>query len=285
MDETVKANIVQWADRQADIRLVVLVGSRAREQHPASKYADLDLLIFTDSGHHYFDDKTWLNDFGDVLLSVEGRTAGGDPEVMTVYAGYQGVDFVFVPAKALATLSELDELPDIFLKGYSVWVDKEEIGKKIETKRWASQNRLKAFPPPSQSEYDHAVGSFLFGAYYVGRVLYQGDRWLAKARQSELNYALLKMIEWHARVKKGWALDVWHMGKYIQEWAEPNIVAKIPALFSDYDKQHSFTALLNTVDVFEQMASEVSQSLCYLHDTDKFKQIRAFILDMQDESL
>ncbi len=284
MKDDLQGKIVEWAERQEDIRLVVLVGSRARQKHPASKYADLDLLIFTDKGDRYMEDKAWLNTFGKVFISIQGRTVGGDPEVMTVYEGYQGVDFVFVPAELLGKLSEMEELPDIFLKGYSIWLDKEAVGKKIDEKLTSGQARIKSFPPPSQSEYEHTVDSFLFSAYYVGRVYYQGDLWLAKARQSELNYVVLKMMEWHARVKKGWALEVWHMGKYLQEWADGDIVAKVPGLFSDYDKQRSFTALLNAVDAFEQMASEVAQSLGYRHDPGKFEQVRTFILRVQDES-
>jgi aminoglycoside 6-adenylyltransferase len=183
-----KAKIVNWAERQEDIRLVVLVGSRARQQHPGSKYADLDLLIFTDKGVQYMEDKAWLNTFGNVFISIQGRTVGGDPEVLTVYDGYQGVDFVFVPAELISKLSEMDELPDIFLRGYSIWIDKEGVGRQIDDKLTSSQTRLKAFPPPLQGEYEQTVDSFHFSAYYVGRVLYQGDLWLAKARQSELNY-------------------------------------------------------------------------------------------------
>ncbi|NLW09445.1 MAG: aminoglycoside 6-adenylyltransferase, partial [Firmicutes bacterium] len=38
---------IQWAGTKADIRLSLIVGSRARCDHPADSWADLDIMTFT----------------------------------------------------------------------------------------------------------------------------------------------------------------------------------------------------------------------------------------------
>lgn len=38
---------VQWAERQDDIRLAFVLGSRARTDHPADVWSDLDLAVVT----------------------------------------------------------------------------------------------------------------------------------------------------------------------------------------------------------------------------------------------
>lgn len=42
-----EASIVVWAGGRADVRAVVVVGSRARSLHPADAWSDLDLILFS----------------------------------------------------------------------------------------------------------------------------------------------------------------------------------------------------------------------------------------------
>lgn len=38
-------NLVSWAQAQDDIRAAILIGSRARSDHPADEWSDLDVLL------------------------------------------------------------------------------------------------------------------------------------------------------------------------------------------------------------------------------------------------
>jgi len=45
--ERLIARFVAWAQEQDDVRAAVVIGSRARTDHPADEWADLDVLIAT----------------------------------------------------------------------------------------------------------------------------------------------------------------------------------------------------------------------------------------------
>jgi aminoglycoside 6-adenylyltransferase len=122
-----KQRIVEWAILQDDIRLVILVGSRARTENPGSEYSDLDILLFTDAYEAYLLDHKWTENFGQVFLAIEGRTVADNPEIKVVYDHFQGIDFVFAPANMIQFIAQMTELPDIFLRGHSVWLDKEGV--------------------------------------------------------------------------------------------------------------------------------------------------------------
>jgi aminoglycoside 6-adenylyltransferase len=272
-----KENILTWAHEHDDIRLVIVVGSRARSEHPGSELSDLDLLIFTDNRDWYLSNQDWMARFGTVLFAEKAMTSGQDPELMVVYDNFQGVDFVFLPARVIREMNPEQELPDLFLRGFAVWVDKDNVSPLLTSAADAQKQNISRQQKPSQEEFTHAIRLFLFGAYYVGRVLYQNDLWLAKSREHDLRGGVLKMMEWHARSKHNWSLDVWHMGKYIETWAERPILDRLPQIFAGYAKKPSQIALDECVQLFETMAYEVAEAGNYSLDTSVFEKTKLFL--------
>ena len=45
--EQLEQNCIAWAQAQPDIRAAIVVGSRARLDHPADEWSDLGLILFT----------------------------------------------------------------------------------------------------------------------------------------------------------------------------------------------------------------------------------------------
>ncbi|MFX1342788.1 MAG: aminoglycoside 6-adenylyltransferase, partial [Promethearchaeota archaeon] len=43
----VEKQVIKWAKTQEHIRLVIVVGSRARTDAPADKWSDLDIVIYS----------------------------------------------------------------------------------------------------------------------------------------------------------------------------------------------------------------------------------------------
>jgi aminoglycoside 6-adenylyltransferase len=268
-----KHRIIDWAGTRDDIRLVVLVGSRANTESPGSKYSDLDILLFSDRYDIYFGNRAWMGNFGELLVCIEGRTAGNDPELLAVYKGFQGVDFVFVPVKAIQGLEAMAELPDIFSRGYSVWLDKEDVVARMPKKKAIPGHQM-----PGEADFQDALRTFLFGMYYVARVLYQQDLWLAKARESGLRNTVLQMIEWHACATHDWSWDVWHMGKNIQNWADPKVIESLPELYSGYSVKESQQALLKTFELFKVLSRETASLAGFNFPNETFVEIKAFVL-------
>jgi len=76
-----------WAQQQADIGLVLVVGSRARSEPPPDDWSDLDLVVYTEYPNRYASDSGWLDNFGPVWLANPGQTGRGDPEWQVIYEG------------------------------------------------------------------------------------------------------------------------------------------------------------------------------------------------------
>jgi aminoglycoside 6-adenylyltransferase len=96
--DRVETRISNWAKEQDLIRAVVVIGSRAREDHKADAWSDLDLMLFVTDQQRYVKDTSWLATFGEVWLRVLNFTGAGDPEWLVLYEGGMKVDFLLAPA-------------------------------------------------------------------------------------------------------------------------------------------------------------------------------------------
>ncbi len=55
---------------------------------------------------------------------------------------------------------------------------------------------------------------------------------------------LLQLIEWHTRTTRGWDYDVWHGGRFLEEWADAKTLAELKETYGRYDRSEMCSALL-----------------------------------------
>ncbi len=75
--DNIVRNFVSWAQTVEDIRAAFIVGSRARSDHPADEWSDMDIIFFTSKQNYYLLKNQWLNNIGDICTSFVSQTDGG----------------------------------------------------------------------------------------------------------------------------------------------------------------------------------------------------------------
>lgn len=104
-----------WAQTVDDIRAAFIVGSRAREDHPADEWSDMDIIFFTSKQNDYLSNHEWLNQLGDVCTSFVSLTDGGDSECLTLFDGGWQVDFVIHTLDDFIYIAENQIVPDNYI--------------------------------------------------------------------------------------------------------------------------------------------------------------------------
>src|SRR5512139_3147705 len=84
--------IRNWSLTQPSIAAIILVGSRARSDHPADEWSDLDLVVFATAAASYLNDAVWLGEFGDVLAAISNSFGRHDREWIALYADGSKLD-------------------------------------------------------------------------------------------------------------------------------------------------------------------------------------------------
>ena len=243
-----------WAEVRADIRMILIVGSMARQDHPADEFADLDLVIFTTDLATYRDPDRWLRPIGRSLVCSPFERRDGCLEFLALFEGGHEVDFSFSPLEQLDRLAPDGVLPEVYDRGYDVLLDKDGLSKRLPRPSYGPVWKLK---PPAEA-FERTVSGFWHEADYCARCIRRRDLWGAKLSDGELKGKLLTMMEWHAGSRHGWQCDTWAYSRYLGEWTDDRTWAALSDVYGKFDAGDSWRALLATMELFSRLAGEVA---------------------------
>ncbi len=247
-----ETTIVAWAAGQDDIRAIVIVGSRARSNHPADAWSDLDLIVFTTTAAAYTADAAWLAAWGGVEAPALSL-AGVLPEWLVLMSGGVKVDVAIAVADgSLAEMLARFPFQDVLARGLRVLVDKTA----------SHGHPLPPFAPrlprpPSAFEFENACFGFLVAADKTARLLRRSDLWRAKMLcDGDLKSRLLTFLEWQAQAGHGLDEDTWYDGRFLVEWADPAALSALPATFAAYSGADLWRALRASTALFRRLATD-----------------------------
>jgi aminoglycoside 6-adenylyltransferase len=265
--ERLLQRITAWSHQEPDVRAAVIIGSRARADHPADEWSDLDVLLFVRDPERYAQSAEWVASFGTVWLTFVERTPdGGAWERRVLYEGGLDVDFALNPAQWLEHMAAnglAPEMADVIRRGVRVLADKEGLAAKVLQ---LPLSQAVPFRQPSSSEFLSAVSDFWYHSLWSVKHLRRGELWWAKAGcDGRLKALLQQMLEWHAHALKGAKHDTWMRGRFLEEWADPRAVAQLSAVFAHYDRQDIARALWATMELFCWLAVETAQQWQYAY--------------------
>jgi aminoglycoside 6-adenylyltransferase len=263
----------KWAEKTEDVRAAFVVGSRARIDHPADQWADLDIMMYARNHETYLSNIDWLKKFGNIWLTLTYQTSSGEPERLTLFEGGFQVDIVILPSNNLLQMVKDKITPDSFYRGVKILIDKDRVGHHLVP----STHKTKRPAEIRESDFTQVINMFLFGALYVAKQIMRGELWLVKAREQDLKNLLLQMLEWHAKTKHGIDYDVCHAGRFLEEWVDPETLVELPNTFSLYEKADSFRALRATLNLFCRLAMEIAQKLQFEYPTEVVERITNWI--------
>ena len=256
--EGLEARICAWAESTAGVRGALVLGSRARTDHPADEWADLDVLVVTSDARSLIDDRSWLTTIGRPRMSfVEG--AGGDdaPELRVMFEGGYDVDFACMSPERIRAMAETDPRTTAIAlgRGARVLVDKDGVlGAALESLPPDASGP--SLPQPDQRAFDQVCSDFWYHCVWTAKHLARGEVWWAKGCcDGYLKQLLRQVLEWEALAE---GRDPWFRGRFLEEWADPDALASLGRAFARYDPGEIWQALDATMDIFAEQARRVA---------------------------
>lgn len=258
----IKEKLLALAKEDEDIKAVVLIGSSTRDTVKADKYSDLDVMIATEKPERWlYGDRP--NKLGDVKISFIEPTLGGGKERRMLYDGSLDVDLiVFTPEQFEKAIRE-GIASWVMNRGYEVMYDAEDFSVMLE------ENIAHELMPSdlSESEFNNMVNDFFFHIIWSSKKILRGELWSAKmCIDAYLKNYLLKMIEMYSVSK--YHVDVWHDGRFLDRWAEKQILSDLKKCFAHYDRKDMVSALLATQNLFSRLASQTAEMKGYQYSNE-----------------
>jgi aminoglycoside 6-adenylyltransferase len=252
---------VAWAQCEENIRAAVVIGSRARADHPADEWSDLDLVVLARDPKPLWESADWIANVGVPWITFVEQTPGdGGFERRVLFEGGLDVDFAPTAAGDLLAVAG-QELPpmmaDIIARGVKIILDKDGLA---ELFREGKGGRVPE-APPAEPGFLNCVNDFWYHTVWTGKHLRRGELWWAiSCCDMHLAVLLRRMIEWHARATRGPGVDTWMRGRFLEEWADPKAAAALPEVFARYDTEDVWRALRATMKLFHTLAEETAEA-------------------------
>ena len=286
--EAIIERFVAWTETRPDIRFAAVLGSRARKDHPADDWADLDLLMITQKPQDYINIAEWTTKMGTPLLTIIEETSAGEQEERRVlYEEMLDVDYAIFPTAKIEKMLDTDDqsqrpeqtallLANAFGRGIRIIVDKDRLTEKFKTV--TSRKEQPKPRPPTCEEFSQTVSDFLYHCVWTTKHLLRGELWWAlTCLNCRLPFLQLRMTEWQARAIHGENYDTWFRGRFLESWANPEVIAGLSNSFSHYDENDAFKALEAAMNLFRKTSVTTAEKLKFQYPLEADKKISTWI--------
>lgn len=265
--------LTQWAERQRLVRAMLLTSSRAIPNVPGDVFSDYDVILAVLDVHPFYEDRTWLEDFGSVLAlyrdPLEPYYGCLKSGYVTQYENGLKIDFTLWPVEILRRVAADPHLPPEFDAGYLVLLDKDHLTNRLKPPTYTAYIPT----PPTETEYQTAVEVFFLEATYVAKFLWRDDLMAAKhvldhfMKQEHLR----PMLEWRLEIDHQWSVKPGLYGQRLKKWLRPDLWTELESTYTGAGLEANWEAMFRTIALFRKVATQVGDRLgySYPHDLDR----------------
>jgi len=277
--------LIQWAEQRDSIRAMLLTSTRAVPNAPMDEYSDYDVVLIVKDIHPFFEDRSWLEDFGKVLVAywdpIHLDPDHGIEKVANViqYADGLKIDFTLWPVELMRRIVQAPVLQAELDAGYRVLMDKDHLTDDLQPPTY------KAYipTPPTNDLYQKTIEDFFSDAPYVAKCLLRGELFPIKwCLDYDMKHVFLRpMLEWRMELDHNWSVPTGALGKGLKKRLPPEIWSQLESTYAGADISDNWEALFRTMALFRQVAVEVGERLGYTYPLDLDQRVAAYVKDMQ----
>lgn len=262
--------LTSWAQEKASVRAMLLTSSRAKPDAPVDALSDYDVLLIVESVEPFHVDKSWIADFGPVLVvywdplqSVPEAPQFHQVGSVVQYADGHHIDFIVWPVGVIQQIVDTQNLPDELDDGYRVLLDKDGLTDGLPAPTYTAYIPKK----PSEAEYQQVIEYFFSDVPYVAKCLWRDELSPAKwCLDYDMKYNFLfKMLEWWIAHQHDWSVAVGVNGRGLKKKLPREMWSQLEATYSGAAIADNWNALFNSIGFFRQVATEVGKNLGYTY--------------------
>jgi aminoglycoside 6-adenylyltransferase len=257
---TIIDRFTTWATGQTGIQAAMIVGSRARTDHPADPWSDLDIVLFADDPSQLLEDTAWLHHLGDPAITfVHGTPVGGWAERRVLFRNGCDVDIPIMPAGVidrLATPAPDDSPGEVFggvvHRGYRILLDRSG-GLEAALVGTSSPGMP---DPPTQAMLDTTLAEFWYHCVWTVKKLQRGELYTAHdCLDGYLRYLMMRLVRWTAE-RRG---DTWHSMRFMEEWAPQEVIDLLPQTWARHTRDEIQRAMERMMDIVSLLSERFGQ--------------------------
>lgn len=276
--------LIQWAEQRDSVRAMLLTSTRAVPGATVDFLSDYDVILIVENIHPFCEDRSWLEEFGEVLV-VYWDPIYPDPEHgnektanVTQYADGLKIDFTLWPVALFQKIVQAPALQAELDAGNRVLLDKDNLTREMKPPTY------RAYIPtrPTNEAYQLLINDFFTDVPYMGKCLLRGELLPAKwCLDYDMKHVHLRpMLEWRAGVEHNWSAPTGSLGKGLKKLLPPATWSRLENTYAGASTQENWEALFRTIALFRDVAMEVGKGLGYEYPLELDQRVTAFVQRM-----
>jgi aminoglycoside 6-adenylyltransferase len=276
--------LIHWAEYQDSVRAMLLTSSRANPNASVDVFSDYDIVLIVQDIHPFFVDRSWLADFGDVLVAywdpIQPAPDFGIEQVGNViqYEGGLHIDFTLWPIELLQEIIRTNTMPTTLDDGYMVLIDKDNLTVELPSPTYT------AYIPkrPTEDAYLKVIEDFFSDVPYIAKCLRRDELLPAKwCLDFDMRYNfLLRMLEWRMELDFDWSKPTGVLGRGLKRKLPPHIWTKYTNTYAGAEINANWEALFSMMSLFRDVGVEVAKGLGYVYPYDLDQKVTTFVREM-----
>jgi len=265
--------IINWAEKNDDVRAVMLTGSRANVHEPANLLSDYDIEIAVNHINQFLHNEAWLSVFGEILTVV--RLDDSFTLRMVLYKDYVRIDFRIHSLKDFKQYTALPELPNNWDIGYVILCDKDHVKATLKPPTYKAYEITK----PSAEEFLAIVSDFWWDTTYVAKSLWRDELFYAKYMSDNIirfSY-LQKVIEWYVASQHNWKITINKFGRRFKKFLDAGTWKELESGFAGSSREDNWNALFATIKLFRRLAVTIARDLSYSYPSQLDTEITTYL--------
>ncbi len=233
--------IINFANKNENIRALVLQGSFVNDNVVLDDFSDLDPLFYVRDLSEFLDGTEWKKEFG-IPISFfhdEGDLHDGFKWYtrLTIYADGFKIDFGF---QSIETAKYANEMPL-----YKIYIDKDGIIPEPEV----LDERKFYVKKPTEEEFLDRMNTFFFDTSYVVKSLIRDEIFFEKSMENVLKDKLHRLLEWYIGLQHDFKVNTGLYGRYFRRYLTDKEWNMLLKTYANTDKQECVTALYASFDL------------------------------------
>jgi aminoglycoside 6-adenylyltransferase len=283
-DDVIK-KLIEWAEGQDAIRAMLLTSTRAIPTAPVDVFSDYDVILVVKDIRPFFEDRSWLADFGEVLV-VYSDPIYSNPEYgienfanVIQYADGLKIDFTLWPVELLQKIVQAPALTAELDAGYRILMDKENLTDGMKPPTYTAYIPV----PPTNELYQRTIEEFFSDAPYVAKCLLRNELLPVKwCLDYDMKHVYLRpMLEWRMELDHDWSMPTGSLGKGLKKRLPSDIWSQLESAYAGASVADNWEALFRTMALYRQVAMEVGEGLGYAYPYELDQRVTKYVQDMR----
>ncbi|AZB01556.1 AadS family aminoglycoside 6-adenylyltransferase [Chryseobacterium joostei] len=278
--------IIQWAERNPDIRAVLLTSSLVNPYAPVDNFSDLDVELVFENRNAYEVNNEWIRLFGEPISMIEENDTvfdGKHAMKMVLYKDHVKVDFKLYQVSEFCEEVKEERLPEDWDLGYKVLVDKDGLTKDLKAPTYQTIMIHK----PTEQDFKQLFNDFWWDATYVAKCLKRGDIFYAKFMSENIlrtDY-LVPLIEWYIASSHGWNNIMTNKhGRLFKKYLSTEMWNRVEATFSGSNIEENWQALFACADFVHELGTDLAEKLNFTYPAQLEMDIRNYLTEVKTMS-